>query len=171
VVAFAGASEPTVVRSPDGGQLLLLIRENSRRFNSVHATSDDEGKTWSPPRELPKALTGDRHDGVYAPDGRLVIVFRDQAKGASTYQQFVAWVGTYEDIVEGREGQYRVKLLHTYADTGYPGMEILPDGTVVATTYGKLTRDELHSVVSVRFKVDELDRKQNATGPQRSKPQ
>jgi len=163
VVRFAGASEPAVLRSPDGGQLLLLIREQSRRYNSVYATSDDEGKTWAPPRELPMALTGDRHDGVYAPDGRLVIVFRDQAKGAPTYQQFVAWVGRYEDIVEGREGQYRVKLLHTYADTGYPGIEILPNGTIVATTYAKLTRDELDSVVSVRFEVDELDRKLDAT--------
>ena len=159
VVRFAGASEPAVVRSPDGGQLLLLMRENSRQYNSIYATSEDEGETWSTPRELPMALTGDRHDGVYTPDGRLVIVFRDQAKRASTYQQFVAWIGMYEDIVESREGQYRVKLLHTYADTGYPGIEILPDGTIVATTYAKLKRDELDSVVSLRFKVQELDRK------------
>ena len=172
VVDFAGASEPAVVRSPDGAQLLLLIRENSRRFNSVYATSDDEGKTWSEPRELPKALTGDRHDGVFTPDGRLVIVFRDQrilvgpdrAKPGSTDGQFVAWVGRYQDIVEGREGQYRVKLLHSYADTGYPGIEILPDGTIVATTYAQLKRDEFSSVVSVRFNVEELDRKLDATG-------
>jgi hypothetical protein len=172
VVDFAGASEPAVVRSPDGAQPLLLIRENSRRFNSVYATSDDEGKTWSEPRELPKALTGDRHDGVFTSDGRLVIVFRDQrilvgpdrAKPGSTDGQFVAWVGRYQDIVEGREGQYRVKLLHSYADTGYPGIEILPDGTIVATTYAQLKRDEFSSVVSVRFNVAELDRKLNATG-------
>lgn len=162
VVEFAGASEPAVVRSPDGSQLLLLIRENSRRHNSVYATSDDEGKTWSGARELPMALTGDRHEGVYTPDGRLVIVFRDQAKGASTRHKFVAWVGRYEDIVEGREGQYRVKLLPTHADTGYPGLEVLPDGTIVAITYAKLKREELHSVIGVRFKIDELDRKLNA---------
>ena len=164
VVDFAGASEPGVVRSPDGDQLLMLIREERRRFNSVYATSDDEGKTWSEPRELPKALTGDRHDGVYTPDGRLVIVFRDQAEGASTRGQFVGWIGRYEDIIEGREGRYRVKLLHSYADAGYPGIEILPDGTIVATTYAQLKRDELSSVVSVRFKVGELDRKLPATG-------
>jgi hypothetical protein len=163
VVNFAGASEPAVVRSPDGGQLLMLIRENSRRYNSAHAMSDDEGKTWTQPRELPMALTGDRHDAVHTPDGRLVIVFRDQAKGASTHGQFVGWVGRYEDVVEGREGQYRMKLLHSYADTGYPGIEALPDGTIVATTYAQLKRDELSSVVSVRFKIDELDRRLCAT--------
>ena len=63
-----------------------------------------------------------------------------------------------------------MKLLHTYADTGYPGIEILSDGTILATTYAKLKRDELDSVVSVRFKVDELDRRLEATGEQRSKP-
>ena len=159
VVEFAGASEPAVVRSPDGGQLLLLIRQNTRRHNSVYATSDDEGKTWSKARELPSALTGDRHEGVYTPDGRLVIVFRDHAEGSATKHKFVGWVGRYEDIVEGREGQYRVKLLPTHADTGYPGIEILPDGTIVAITYAKLKPDELHSVIGTRFKIGELDRK------------
>lgn len=162
VVDFAGASEPAVLRAPDGSQLLLLIRENSRRYNSLYATSDNEGQAWTEPRQLPRALTGDRHDGVYTPDGRLVIVFRGQAKGAATYGQFVAWVGRYEDIVAGREGEYRVKLLHSHADTGYPGIEILPDGTIVATTYAQLRRDELSSVVSVRFTIDELDDKLNS---------
>lgn len=158
VVEMAGASEPGVLRSPDGSQLLMLIRENDRRYNSLYVTSDDEGKTWSAPKELPRALTGDRHDGVYAPDGRLVIVFRDRAEEADTYRHFVAWVGAYEDIVEDREGAYRAKLLHCHGpDTGYPGIELLPDGTIVATTYVQYEPDELHSIVSVRFTVEELD--------------
>ena len=50
--------EPGVVRSPDGAQLAMLMRENSRQFNSFVAFSNDEGTTWSDPVELPGSLTG-----------------------------------------------------------------------------------------------------------------
>ncbi|MCA9007130.1 MAG: exo-alpha-sialidase, partial [Planctomycetaceae bacterium] len=73
---------------------------------------------------------------------------------------FVAWVGTYDDIVNGRDGKYRVKLLHHHGrtgDCGYPGVELLPDGTLVATTYVKYRDNkDQNSVVAVRFKLDEL---------------
>ncbi|MBG7606731.1 MAG: hypothetical protein IZT59_01690, partial [Verrucomicrobia bacterium] len=61
---------------------------------------------------------------------------------------------------KGRPGQYRVKLLHSYAghDCGYPGMEILDDGTVIATTYIKYKPGKKHqSVISTRFTLAELD--------------
>ena len=151
--------EPYVVRSPDGKQLAALSRENARRYNSLLITSDDEGKTWSDPVELPASLTGDRHMGRYAPDGRLVLCFRDTAHASPTKGDFVAWVGTYDDIVNLREGQYRVRLLRSpkKGDLGYPGVEILPDGTFVATTYAVLAPGEKNSVVSVRFHLDEID--------------
>jgi hypothetical protein len=48
-------------------------------------------------------------------------------------------------------------------DTGYAGLELLPDGTFVATTYIKhKPGPEKHSVVSVRFKLDEIDKKLKA---------
>lgn len=160
VVELEGAllCEPAVLHSPDGAQFMLLMRENALT-PSFYALSDDQGETWSEARPLPAPLTGDRHDGVYAPDGRLIIVLRDRDEASPSCGHFVAWVGRYEDIVEGREGQYRVKLLHTHRqfDTGYPGIELLPDGTIVATTYVKYRADELHSVVSVRFSLDEID--------------
>jgi hypothetical protein len=68
----------------------------------------------------------------------------------------VGWVGTWDDIVEGREGQYRVRLEdnHHEWDCAYPGVEILPDGTILTTTYVKYTDGpEKHSVVSVRFTI------------------
>ena len=122
--------------------------------------SNDEGQTWTKPVDTPWGLTGDRHKEVFTKDGQLVICFRDQAPGSSTRGDFVAWVGTYDDIVQGRDGKYRIKLLHQYGrkgDCGYPGVELLPDGTIVATTYVKY-RDNANqnSVVSVRFKLDEL---------------
>jgi hypothetical protein len=158
-VEQAAPCEPAVIRSPDGKQLLMLMRENARRLNSLMMTSDDEGKTWSAPRELPSALAGDRHQPKYAPDGRLVITFRDVATESPSNTHFVAWVGTYDDLVKGREGQYRIKLIHSHAgwDCGYSGLEVLPDGTFVATTYIKHQPGEKNAIVSVRFKLVETD--------------
>ena len=68
-------------------------------------------------------------------------------------------LGTYDDIAKGREGQYRVCLLHnTYqADCAYPGVELLPDDTFVATTYGHWIQGEQPFIVSIRFTLKELD--------------
>ncbi len=151
--------EPGAVRSPDGKQIALLLRENSRRFNSFVVFSNDEGETWSTPRELPAALTGDRHQAIYLPDGRLFVSFRDTTHTSPTKGDWVGWVGTYGDIASGREGQYRVRLMdnHRGADCAYPALERLPDGTIVATTYGHWTPGQPPYIVSVRFKVEELD--------------
>jgi hypothetical protein len=165
VVDKGGSCEPSCIRSPDGSQLLLLIREESREFNSLMATSDDEGQTWSVPRELPLALRGDRLLPRYAADGRLVIVFRPVPLGEYRLPwdypdgYCTAWVGHYEDLVEGHEGEFLIRLLRSYrgADHTYPGLELLPDGTFVATTYVKYRPGaELHSIVSVRFRLDEI---------------
>ncbi|MBI5817964.1 MAG: FAD-dependent oxidoreductase [Verrucomicrobia bacterium] len=157
--------EPALVRSPDGKQLLCLLRENKERI-ALYMTSDDEGRTWSKAKPLPAGLHGDRHMARYAADGRLVVCFRDTGKNSPTKNHFVAWVGRYEGILAGRDGQYRIKLLHSYkgSDCGYPGLELLPDGTFVATTYIKYRPGpEKNSVVSVRFKLDETDKMQKKT--------
>ena len=152
--------EPGCVRSPDGNQMAVLLRENSRRKNSYVIFSDNEGKAWSEPRELPGSLTGDRHTGKYAADGRLFISFRDRTHESPTKGDWVAWVGTYDDIVQGREGQYRVRLMdnHSGADCAYPGVEALPNGTIVTTTYGHWTSGQPPYIVSVRLKLSELDK-------------
>jgi hypothetical protein len=119
--------------------------------------SDNEGKTWSKPYQATASVTMDRHQARYAPDGRLVIVGRDVAEKSPSKGHFVAWVGTYQDLVDGREGEYRIKLLHTYKTTEYPGLAVLPDGTFVATNSVGYRPGENHSVVAVRFKLEELD--------------
>ena len=151
--------EPGLIRSPDGKQLAVLLRENLRRRNSHVIFSDDEGRTWSAPRELPAALTGDRHVGKYAPDGRLFISFRDTTRVSPTKGDWVGWVGRYDDIAKGDEGQYRVRIMDNTkaADCAYPGVEALPDGTMVTTTYGHWTEGEPPYIVSVRFTLAELD--------------
>ena len=157
----ANLCEPGALRSPDGKQIAVLLRENSRKYNSYVIFSNDEGQTWSEPKELPAALTGDRHVAKYTSDGRLFISFRDTTHVSPTKGDWVGWVGKYEDIVNGSEGQYRVRIMDNTkgADCTYPGIEVLPDGTIVTTTYGHWTEGEAPYIVSVRFKLAELDAK------------
>ncbi|MDF1852477.1 MAG: sialidase family protein [Verrucomicrobiales bacterium] len=154
--------EPFVFRSPDGKELCTLMRENTHKGRSLMMFSQDEGATWSEPVDTPWGLTGDRHIGIRLPDGRWLFAFRDMAINSETWGHFVAWVGTYEDIRSGAPGQYRIKLLHSHAkgirDCGYPGVELLDDGTIVATTYIKYAEGpEKHSVVATRFRISETD--------------
>ena len=61
--------EPGAVRSPDGRQIALLLRENSRTLNAFVIVSNAEVRPWSAPRELPGALTGVRPVAKYAIQG------------------------------------------------------------------------------------------------------
>jgi hypothetical protein len=154
--------EPGAFRSPDGKQIAVLLRENRRVKRSHVIFSDDEGVTWTAPREVPGSLAGDRHVAQYGPDGRLFISFRDSPPrtiNSATVGDWVGWVGTYDDIVKGKEGQYRVRLKdnHNGRDCAYPGVEVLPNGTFVVTTYGHWTAQAAPYVMSVRFTLDELD--------------
>jgi hypothetical protein len=181
--------EPGMIRSPDGKTLAVLLRENSRRANSQIIFSSDEGKTWSNPRPLPNELTGDRHVLKYAYDGRLLVVFRDisplslrkdlektakernevnmssiakdTGQGSPTEGDWVGWVGAWNDLLKGNPGQYRIRFkdnIHSW-DCCYPGVELLPDGTFVVTTYGHWEKDKEPYILSIRFKMEELDNK------------
>ncbi|MDD4143631.1 MAG: hypothetical protein PHN68_03245 [Prolixibacteraceae bacterium] len=149
--------------------------------------SDDEGKSWTSPRPLPNELTGDRHVLKYAPDGRLFVSFRDlsaveyhqklveiaKSRGESNYSvvaretglgsptegDWVGWVGTYDDLVHGGKGQYRIRLKDNTNgwDTTYPGIELLPDGTFVVTNYGFWEKGEEPYILCARFRMEELD--------------
>ena len=163
--------EVEVIRSDmgKGDELCLISRSNTKRMNSLISFSTDEGKTWSEPVEAPAALNGERHKAEYTPDGRLYITFRSIERGSEAQkhtllksdkkrgwvsQGLIAWVGTYDDLKNGTEGQYRIKLAHVYldyqfvkgyyagADTGYSGNVVLDDGTIVTCGYGKFSHAE-----------------------------
>ena len=157
--------EPCAFWSPDKKEICVLMRENrgagGENRRALQMFSTDRGETWTVPEPTSRELTGHRHIGTYTPDGRLIFAFRDTAPGSPWLGSFAAWVGTYDDIKNHRPGQYRVKLLHSYAgwDCGYPGVECLADGTIAALTY--IQYDDgpnKHSVVETRFKMEELDR-------------
>ena len=161
--------EIEVIRSDigRGDELCLIARSQSKTMNSMVAFSRDEGKTWSEPKEAPAALNGERHKAEYTSDGRLLITFRSIERGAKARsfaketdrergwisEGLVAWVGTYEDLKTGSEGDYRIKIAHIYfddqkvpeyyafADTGYCGNVVLADDTFVICGYGKFSPD------------------------------
>jgi hypothetical protein len=150
--------EPYVFRSPAGDELCCLMRENKRSGTSLVMFSRDEGQTWSQAVDAPWGLTGDRHHGIRLPDGRLVIVFRNASPQSKDKGGFIAWIGTYDDIKQGRPGRYRVSLLKTFKDGFYPGIHLLPDGSIVATTYANYRKEDVGcSIVGIRFKMSEVD--------------
>ncbi len=143
----AGLCEAGLVTRPDGKRQALLFRPEKRLTNSMISFSDDFGSTWTDPRELPGALTGHRHESTNLPDGRTIIFIRDYSPLNPTnpsHGDWVAWVGTFDDLEHGREGQYRIHLRRNFGnstnnnigDCGYSGVELLPDGKVLALTYG-----------------------------------
>jgi hypothetical protein len=186
----ANMCEVEVVRSDcgKGDELCLIARCNNKRYNSILSFSKDEGKTWSKPVFVPSALNGERHKADYTPDGRLFITFRSIERDKEKIEKYsvehmknwfsegwVAWVGTYDDLKNGREGQYRIKLAHTYlkkqtepmlsanADTGYCGNVVFDDGTIVTSTYGafgekKADGDYKTYVVSKRLRLADVDK-------------
>lgn len=170
--------EPGVVWSPDGETLAILLRENRRVKNSHVMFSGDRAATWTEPRELPAWLTGDRHIAVNAPDGRIVVTFRFMARNDPWWGDWVAWIGDWDHIVAsdpagersvdadapmtGKPGARRPMLVRLKdnlggSDCGYAGLEVLPDGTFVGTTYGTWAQGEKPSILCVRFTLEELD--------------
>ena len=103
--------------------------------------SEDDGETFTKPVELPDTLTGDRHTLRRMQDGRIAVTFRDMGSESKTHGDWVLWIGTEEDLIHQREGQYHIRLKDNYptswdGDCAYPGMHVLPDGTLVMLTYG-----------------------------------
>ncbi len=146
-------------RSPEGNRIIGLARSQSHNNPATLIYSDDEGKTWSKPMDLPGSLAGERHKAVYDPiSGRLVITFREIQYDLDGNNQFngqpdwhcgnwMAWVGTYEDLMNQEEGDYCITLAKDYTqnakggDTGYTGVVVLDDGTFVMDTYGHWDED------------------------------
>ena len=152
--------EPGLFRSPDGKRLVVLLRENRRALPSHRITSNDEGVTWSAPVPVSPALTGDRHVATYLADGRLFVTFRDMAPESPTKGDWVAWIGTYDELLRSTSAGYRVRLMDNTDpwDAAYPGLARLPDGSIVTITYGHWTNGAPPWIASIRLQPAVLDR-------------
>lgn len=145
--------EAGLFRSPDKARIVALARTQSHIHRSVIFWSDDEGQTWSRPVDAPAALQGERHKVLCDPvSGRLLVAFREITLHYDRHGRlindgwragnWVAWVGTYTDLMEHGERQYRILLARDWTnslrrgDTGYTGMAVYPDGTFVLDSYG-----------------------------------
>lgn len=171
VAEYPGAflCEAGLIREPGGKTIAMLMRENNRLYNSMISFSNDEGQTWSTPSQLPDALTGDRHQGVVLPDGRLFISFRDMGAGSKTQGDWVGWIGTFDDLEKGNEGQYRIhfrnnkygynkeKPYRRY-DCAYTTIHLLSDSTVFVATYGHWDKGQPPYILAFRFKIEEIDK-------------
>lgn len=179
---LAKLCEIEIVRSPDGKQLALLARSQSHMHRSMVAFSDDEGETWTRPRELPGSLNGERHKAAYDPiSGRLLVSFREIILDYNNNGliedddwmagEWVAWVGTYDDLVNGTEGEFRILLGEDYTpsrksgDTGYAGVVVMSDGTFFLNSYGYFDKEEVDElgtdakpyIMGVRFKLSDFE--------------
>lgn len=182
--------EVGMFRSPDGKRIVGLARSQSHNNSSTLIYSDDEGETWSKPMDLPGSLAGERHKAVYDPiSGRLVITFREIKYDLNGNNQFdgnsdwicgdwIAWVGSYEDLMEQNDGEYRILLAEDWSnnaksgDTGYAGVVVLEDGTFIMNSYGHWDKDfslswtggvttDLCYIKQAKFKLGEIE---NANG-------
>ena len=201
IETYAGVCEVECIRSNGGkgDELCLITRCNKKTCTSLLIFSNDEGETWSRPKEAPFALNGERHKAEFTDDGRLFITFRSIERDRKRVKKmrklggeknwysegWVAWVGTYDDLKNGTEGQYRIKIAHTYldhqnepsivanADTGYCGNVVLKDGTIVTSSYGIFSPEEKESgkyktdkgkqkrktfIVSKRLKLSDVEK-------------
>ena len=174
-------------RSPDGSRIIGLARNQAHNGPAMMTYSDDEGKTWSCPAALPGSLAGERHKAVYDPvSGRMMVFFRQIKNdlnnngvhdGENDWRcgSWMMWVGTYEQLMNREDGDYCVTISQDYSqnryggDTGYTGVCVLPDGTVVADSYGHFdetfskkhgsdVRTDLCYIRQAKFKLSDLDR-------------
>lgn len=180
VESEAQICEVGMFRSPDGNRIVALARSQSHKHTSTIFYSDDEGKTWSRPRYVQGSLNGERHKATYDPiSGRLLISFReiklDTNDDGSTSDNdwmagdWIGWVGTYDDLMNGNEGEYRICLGKDYTksaragDCGYAGNVVMSDGTFFLNSYGNFDTNTNNNtyIMGVRFKLGEID---NALG-------
>lgn len=174
--------EACIFRSPDGDELVHLARSQSHMHRSSLSFSKDEGKTWTWPRQVWGCLNGERHKATYDPiSGRIVISFREIILDYNNdglieeddwmAGNWVAWVGTYENLKAGENGEYRILLGEDFTpsrksgDCGYAGNIVMKDGTFFINSYGYFDEAEVEKIgteakpyiLGVHFKLTDFD--------------
>jgi hypothetical protein len=126
-------NETSLLRLPTG-KLVAAIR--SRSTQTWMSESTDEGRTWSPPRQITPT---DVHPGdlCLLPDGRLLLTVGDRATGYGV-RGMIAEAGQPFDWEE------RFTLVDDALskDCGYPSSVVLRDGRVLTAYYATRCREQ-----------------------------
>ena len=83
---------------------------------------------------------------------------------------WVAWVGTYDDIINSEEGEFRILLGEDFTpsrksgDCGYAGNVVMKDGTFFLNSYGYFDEKEVEKIgtaakpyiMGVRFRLEDF---------------
>ncbi len=153
-------NEGWLIHSPNKKEIACLLREESHLYSSYVVFSTDEGMTWSKPQTLPPGLTGDQHEAIYLPDGRMFITMKDVAIGSPTKGDMVAWIGNYEDLTKDGKG-YRIRLIDTKRDGMIDSVQVL-NGHVYMWGYGSLSLKDNHSFYMLKIPLTDLVKQEEA---------
>lgn len=163
--------EPCMFRNPKKQeQIIVLFRANKKISNSFISISNDNGKTFETPKELPNYLTGERHKVTFLSDGRIAISFRkiDFYKNIKKPKNFYShgtmlWIGELKDIFLNTEKNNGIllKAFHSYlkdeytfdsnADTGYCGLYSTKNDKgeiiIIISSYGKFLKNDINNTI------------------------
>jgi predicted neuraminidase len=143
-----GLIQPTIFTHADG-KLQILCR--SRQKHVVESWSDDDGISWTPPRETLLVNPNSGIDGVTLADGRLLLVYNHTSKGRSPLNVAVSTDGidwqaalvledsagefSYPAVVQTADRQVHVtytwnrkKIRHAVIDPDRLVLKEMPDG-------------------------------------------
>jgi hypothetical protein len=125
--------------------------ENTDTEEARYCVSKDDGKTWSEVRTIDAGDGAVGVSGAFLSHNRTLWAFH----GANTGT--MKGVHTRAYVLDETSQQWQPK--GTVIEDGfYPGLHLLPDGTLVATTYTTYRKDDGGcSIVSVRLKMSEVD--------------
>jgi len=147
--------EPHVVELPNGrllGAMRVHDRPNAAIRNTVYITfSDDMGKTWSMPKEIPGIDGMPPHICVHS-SGAVIVSYGCRTKGIRSERAVVSydngetWTEDYllDDNINDNK-QY---------DMGYPATVELDDGSLLTVYYQALPDDWHTSVLYTRWNLE-----------------
>ncbi len=135
--AIAGA---TITFGGDFQRMVYLAIHGELFEGVVTTTENGDGTTVA--EVVTQGFGGEIETNVtFDADGRIIAAFRCMDETSPCYGHFCGWIGCWEDLENQTPGQWMLKLLHHVSDShsgngdcGYPGLEILPDRTILATT-------------------------------------
>ncbi len=136
--------EPHMIRLSNG-RLLMLMRDNgTRHLHSVF--SDDEGRRWTPPRQLP--IEGYPPQLLSLPDGRILCTYGWRQPDFGIRAAISADGGESWDV----NRTIRIRGGLPNRDLGYPCTVMARDGSLFTVYYGQES-DGVTCIMATRWRL------------------